>query len=256
MDTTTATETKTEGQRQPCPWPETRQRFLGQFHQVEGPLTWEAFRRLASRAAIHRHLRRLHEEGLIEPVDRLSVKGQGKAAIVWAPAGYRPRRNQTDHDVKENLVKLAIGLPTRQGTAVDPTLDPDWEWILSNDDVIYGELDTGSMSYRELVEERFKKYETAENVVVWISCGIWGTRDLTRLAGMRERAGSITRVAWFTTFGDVLERGRDAVLMNHEGKVLTFQEMVDAVTNPETNPGALSQPGEAENTADRAADPR
>jgi len=183
-------------------------------------------------------------------VDRISVKGQGKPPIVWALPGYKPRRNQTGHDVRESLVIVGLGLPARRGRDVDQRRKPDWEWVLPNGEIISGELDTGAMSYRELVEDRYEKYRDSEDVVVWVSCGLWGTRDQTRLDGMRKHAAGIKDIAWFVTYGDLTEHKEKADLVNHDGEVVTFAELCRQVAYPATNPEEMSQPNTDGNAAE------
>jgi hypothetical protein len=97
------------------------------------------------------------------------------------------------------------------------------------------------MSYRELVEDRYSKYEGTDDAVIWVSCGLWGTRDLTRLEGMRKHAASIRGVAWFVTFGELREKKGAAVLVNYDGDNTTIDELFADVEAGETNPDELSQ---------------
>ncbi len=215
--------------------------MIERFHKVDGTLTWHAFEDLGTRQTIHRNLRELHKAGLIDAVDEeVSLKGQGKPALVWAPPGYRPRRNQTKHDLIVSLLILAFGIPARRGRRVDKDRRPDVEWLLPNDQVLNAEVDTGSMSYPELVEDRYTKYEGTGDIVIWISCGLWGTKDQTRLAGMKERAGTIKDIAWFVALGEIMERKENAVLTNFAGEELSFAELCRQVAYPDTNPEEMT----------------
>lgn len=177
-----------------------------------------------SRQAANKALKREVGRGFAEVVGSVNLHGDGGNCLVYAGPDAFYRRNQLRHDVLSGRVMFRLGLPFLLGPDVCQKRLPDFEAYADGGVRLYVELDSGASPYGRIADERYPKYDDCSDPVVWVSCGLWGTDDKTRMAGLLARAGG-RKGMWFTTFRDVMAAGLRATAMNCDGDVRTVTRL-------------------------------
>src|SRR5262249_17863900 len=144
-----------------------------------------------------KRLHRLVEKRQVGLVGTISRKN-GRPAHVYC-RGPWVKSDQLLHEVE--LTQLCFRLPAEKilrGPLVPHTvIPPDAElWVTGH--LYYLELDRGTMSYAQILQKRFSKYEGFSHLVLWV-CSSEARRE-----GMRERAERLRSVALFATFAEAL----------------------------------------------------
>jgi hypothetical protein len=157
-----------------------------------------------------KRLKRLIERRRVRLVGTVCRKA-GRPEHVYCR--YRPKVDQLLHEVEltELCLRLHAGKILRGPHATDALIRPDAEvWI--NGQVYYLELDRGSMSYPQIVRDRFRKYESCPHISLWV-CPTDVRRD-----GLRTRAGSVRRTALFTTLAEALASPHGYIWIDYGGE--------------------------------------
>jgi len=125
---------------------------------------------------------------------------------------WTPKVDHLLHEVQ--LTGLCLQLDAekilRGSQIIDEEVRPDAEvWI--NGELYYLEWDRGTMSYAQIVRQRFRKYEGCRRLVLWVC-----STDVRR-EGLRSRAESIRQVALFTTAGEALASPHGNIWLDCQG---------------------------------------
>lgn len=187
-----------------------------------------------TRQAVHAALKKLMAAELVECVGQISFGAEGRLCHVFVAAGTTTKANQLRHDAILSSVELRLAVPMRRGVYAGRRLADGRLAVPSGG--IDLEVDTGSMGYDELVEKRYPRYEKSPDWVVWVSCGLWGTRDKKRRDGMCERAERMAHCAWFCTLADVLALGWEAPAVNYYDRELALADLLTIRPGPSAPP--------------------
>jgi hypothetical protein len=125
---------------------------------------------------------------------------------------WRPKVDHLLHEIEltEVCLRLHAGKILRGPHATDAMIRPDAEvWI--DREVYYVELDRGSMSYPQVVRDRFRKYEGCPHLSLWV-CPTAVRRD-----GLRARAERLRHTALFTTLAEALASPHGPIWVDHRG---------------------------------------
>lgn len=182
------------------------------------------------------------ELGLAEVIGEERFEGHGGWSYVYAAkGGPRWKKNQLKHDCLAFRVIVRLGLTFLNGDEVDADREPDFELFGDAGVRLFAEVDTGATPYWRLLEDRLPKY-LPDDVVLWVSCGLWSTKDETRLKGLLGIAAGRPN-HWFSTLHDVLKSGLQADVINCDGETKALTDLLTGLLPPST---AESPPEEEE----------
>lgn len=203
------------------------------FDLQSGPCTYRTFLLrgyFASRQGVNKALKKLHQQGLIEPVGTVNFWGEGGNCIVWAAVGsQRWKSNQQKHDVIAFWVVVHLNLTFSMGEEVDQWIRPDAEvWNEDHTVHLWIEVDTGASAYRRIADERLPLYDDQDDPVLWVSCGLWRASDETRKRGLIELAEGRPH-HWFVTLDDLIGYSEYAVVENCDGVTQTVSDLLTHV---------------------------
>jgi hypothetical protein len=177
-----------------------------------------------------RRLRRLVEKGEARVVGTVSRR-RGRPETVFC--GWVPKADTILHEVQitQLCLRIQAGRVVR-GYGVDARVRPDAElWI--NGEHFFLELDRGTSGLRDVVAERFPKYEGGDDLVLWV-CPTEARKER-----LRAQAGRLAAVALFATFERALASPHDPVWTDHAGGTAALPRQRDG-----PGEGAISSPGE------------
>jgi hypothetical protein len=125
---------------------------------------------------------------------------------------WRPKPDLLLHEVEltELCLKLHAGSVRRGPHVLDRRVLPDAELVI-NGVPYYLELDRGTMSPRQVVRDRFRKYRDYPHLCLWV-CSSEARRE-----GLRSQAESIRSTALFATRADVLALPHGLVWLDFGG---------------------------------------
>lgn len=125
---------------------------------------------------------------------------------------WSPKPDHLLHEVQltEFCFRLDAEGILRGPHATDTDIRPDAEARI-NGEVVYIEWDRGTMSYGQIVRQRFSKYEWCRHLVLWVC------PTVTRREGLRTRAERIRSVALFATADDALASPHRAIWLDYQG---------------------------------------
>jgi hypothetical protein len=137
---------------------------------------------------------------------------------------WTPKADHLLHETQ--LTQLCFRLDAekilRGPHVLDTEVRPDAEvWI--NGDVYYLEWDRGTMSYGQIVQHRFRKYENCRHLVLWVSPSV------VRQEGLRGRAERIRTIALFTTAGEALVSPHRAIWVDYQGEKASLPRQGEGV---------------------------
>jgi hypothetical protein len=156
-----------------------------------------------------RRLNRLVEKGRIRLVGTVCRKG-GRPEHVFCR--WRSKADDLVHEVEltEVCLRLDASKILRGPHATDTNIRPDAEvWI--NGGLNYLELDRGTMSYAQIVTDRFHKYASCPYLSLWV-CPNESRRD-----GLRLRAESVRHSALFASLPEVLVSPHGRIWVDFSG---------------------------------------
>lgn len=125
---------------------------------------------------------------------------------------WRPKPDQLLHEVALTQLCLVLhaGRILRGPHVADCRVLPDAQlWI--NGVLYYLEFDRGTMSYQQVVRDRFRKYRDCPQLCLWV-CSSEARRE-----GLRSRAESIRSTALFATLSDALVCPHGPVWLDYGG---------------------------------------
>lgn len=154
-------------------------------------------------------LARLTKRGRVRLLGTVSL-GDGRPQHVYGRG--RCKRDNLLHEVQLTRVCLRIQAEeVRRGSGeVDGTLLPDAELVI-NGKQYFLEMDCGTMSYSQVVRDRFLKYRFAEQLVLWV-CPTDARRE-----GLRRHAEMNRATALFTTFAEAVTNPHAPIWVDFDG---------------------------------------
>lgn len=177
-----------------------------------------------SRRVANRRLATLHRRGKIKRVGLVQLKDTGRPEYLYYCRNMKVDNAQHNAELARLLMVFVGWVEVLTGPDVDQTLFPDATLIYSNGQKFHIEWDTGSMTYRQVIEQRWEKYKDTNDIVLWISS------TETRRNGFISRAKDhpINRVMLFATYDDALQPFSDIWY--------TFDGTKKYIPNPIPNP--------------------
>lgn len=148
---------------------------------------------------------------------------RGRPCNVYAR--WRPKHDNLRHEIllTEFLLPF-IDAEIVRGYEIRLPQRPDAKMTI-NGLVYLVEMDCGTMSYRDIVQKRFKKYEDYDGIVLWVC-----PTDV-RKQGLIDRAERVKHNALFTTFAATLTEPFGGVWVDYDGQI-------SSVPKPEEKFGA------------------
>lgn len=101
-------------------------------------------------------------------------------------------------------------------------------WI--NGEMYYLEWDRGTMSYAQIVQKRFRKYESCRRLALWIA------PTEVRREGLRVRAERVRSIALFTTAGEALASPHRDIWLDYDGGRASLPRQRGGGKKPGENP--------------------
>ncbi len=189
---------------------DTRIRWLLDMHPITAAMLVDIGWFPSKNKALKR-LHRLLEKRQVRLVGTVSRRN-GRPEHVYC-RGLWVKSDQLLHEVE--LTQLCFRLHAEKilrGPLVsDSAIRPDAElWI--NGHLYYLELDRGTMSYGQILEKRFKKYEGFGHLVLWV-CSSEARRE-----GLRGRAERLRSVALFTTLAEAVVNPHAEIWIDVQGE--------------------------------------
>lgn len=209
-----------------------RLRWLLDMHPVTAAMLVEIGWFPSKHKALKR-LQRLVEKKQIRIAGTICRKA-GRPEHVYG-RGRWVKADQLLHEIELSALCLRLHAATiqRGPLVADREVLPDAEvWI--NGHCYYLELDRGTMSYAQLVKQRFRKYERCPHLVLWV-CSSAARRE-----GLRQRAESLRHIALFATLAEALATPHEAIWIDFQGERVTLPRQGDK--NPGEKPGFLPGP--------------
>jgi hypothetical protein len=167
-----------------------------------------------SRNKALKRLRRLVVRKRLKLVGSVARTG-GRPEYVYCR--WRPKPDLLLHEVEltELCLRLYAGRILRGPHVADRTVLPDAElWI--NGVLYYLEFDRGTMSYQQVVRDRFRKYRDCPHLCLWV-CSTEARRE-----GLRIRAECVRTTALFATVGDALVSPHGPIWLDFGGNRATL----------------------------------
>lgn len=163
-------------------------------------------------------MRRESEAGLIERVG--SVMRYDRWENAYA-RGHRPQQVFHDHLVTDLVIMLEPTSFTCQ--QADKTIGADIElWF--GEQLWYGELHRATgQTVAELERERFTRYESVTEPVLWVVEGGTEEAEKRRMAAML-RSPAVTDRLYFCTYTDLIQRTEEPILINRKGEARTLPD--------------------------------
>jgi hypothetical protein len=189
------------------------------------PCCWFHFTDMYStRQSANKALRRLVDQGVAEVIGQIPTRGEGDLCLVYAAVGSpRWRTQQLRHDVIGTTLILHLGLPYKRGNDVNPALEPDFETYGGRK--VNWEIHTGlTATYARVKEERFPLYADCADPTIWITCGLWNTKQTTQSERLRTLAVGMPNM-WFAALSDLRKNGLATPLLNCNDDVRLVQEL-------------------------------
>ena len=143
---------------------------------------------------------------------------------------WRPKPDLLLHEVEltELCLKLHAGRILRGPHVADSRVLPDAQLWISGV-LYYLELDRGTMSYQQVVRDRFRKYRDCPHLCLWL-CSSEARRE-----GLRSRAEGLRTTALFATVVDALALPHGPIWLDYAGGWATLpREQSGVLTRPKT----------------------
>lgn len=157
-----------------------------------------------------RGLRRLIRKGKIRFCGTVLMNRNGRPEHV-VTKGWIAEANQLRHEVLITGLDAVIG-PIRRRN-LDPKVRPDGLVPIGKAEIPL-ELHTGTMTYAETVEKRFKMYP--DRFVLWVVHQDTVKQEETLIEGLRQRAGGMPK-AMFAPYSALMAHGRDCLVVDVNG---------------------------------------
>ena len=141
---------------------------------------------------------------------------QGRPENVYCR--WQPKHDNLRHEVL--LTEFLLPFKDAQivrGYDVRHDLRPDAVMTLFGQEYLV-EMDTGSMSYRDILRKRFSKYEQFGGIVLWVCL------TETRKEGLRSRAERVRHNALFTTLFAHLTEPFGGVWIDYDGQIASVEK--------------------------------
>lgn len=156
----------------------------------------------------------------VKYVGPVLLKDRGRPEHVFCR--WTPKSDNLTHEIRITQFFFALlmevsftGIEIVRGYDTDRKLRPDAEFIIDGVKYLL-EMDCGTMTYRDIVRKRFKKYETYDGIVIWIAL------TDARMNGLRTRGESLRTNALFTTLPAILAEPFGGVLIDFDGQIASI----------------------------------
>lgn len=159
-----------------------------------------------------KRLNRLCERRQLKLAGTVSLK-DGRPEHVYCRSRWAAKGDTLLHEVLVSRVCFKIhATEVRRGPdQVDSFLRPDAELRISGQRYLL-EVDCGTMSYQQVVSERFTKYGSCQDIVLWV-CS-----TEARAEGLRTQAQVLSGVALFTTLPLALANPHAPIWRDYAGE--------------------------------------
>ncbi len=164
-----------------------------------------------SKARARRRLRRLVEQRRLRHVGTVRLEGGQWQHVYCRCRWVRPDALLHEVQLSRLCFRMHADEVRRGPDEVDRDLRPDAELLIGNHRYLL-EFDHGTVSYQEIVQERFAKYLACPDVVLWVC------HTPARMEGLRRRADMIRQTALFTTLDLALVDPHAAIWMDFDGE--------------------------------------
>jgi predicted transcriptional regulator len=157
-----------------------------------------------------RRLSRLSKRGLIRRLGTVSLK-DGRPEHVYCRGRWKADNLLHEVQLTRVCLKMHAEVVRRGSREVDPFLRPDAELLIGGKR-FFLEIDLGTMSCPDVVQNRFGKYRGTQDFVLWVCA------SARRMELLRHSAEVIREIALFTTLDLALDNPHAPIWVDFDGE--------------------------------------